>query len=176
MSERVSALLIPVLEAEGLVSPHRIKYDPVAALGVPAHVTLLVPFVLAADIDDALLEELRDFFAGFDAFDCAFPRTDRFEDGGVLWLTPEPIERFTRLARALWCRYPEYPPYAGQVADVVMHLTVGQDLDPAAMAEIDSVVGTGLPVEGRAREAWLMQEETDRSWTTRAAFPLGGGA
>jgi hypothetical protein len=37
-----SALVVP--EAEPLVKPFRDRYDPSAAAGVPAHITLLYPF------------------------------------------------------------------------------------------------------------------------------------
>jgi len=41
-----SSLMIVVPEAERLVKPFREKYDPSAAVGVPAHITLLYPFKL----------------------------------------------------------------------------------------------------------------------------------
>ena len=40
-----SAVVIPVPEAEAVVGPHRARLDPFAAWGVPAHVTVLAPFV-----------------------------------------------------------------------------------------------------------------------------------
>ncbi|HYN34704.1 MAG TPA: hypothetical protein VES40_18925 [Ilumatobacteraceae bacterium] len=39
-----SALVVLVAEAETLISAHRLRHDPVAARGVPAHVTVLHPF------------------------------------------------------------------------------------------------------------------------------------
>ncbi len=44
-TETQSAVLVPVPEAERVVSRHRIRLDPAAELGVPAHVTVLYPFV-----------------------------------------------------------------------------------------------------------------------------------
>ena len=40
-----SAVLVPVPEAERAVSRHRARLDGAAARGVPAHVTVLYPFV-----------------------------------------------------------------------------------------------------------------------------------
>ena len=40
-----SAVVVEVPEAEPLVGAWRLRFDPVAALGMPAHVTLLYPFV-----------------------------------------------------------------------------------------------------------------------------------
>ena len=40
-----SALLVAIAEAEPLVAEHRLRFDPVARRGVPAHVTALFPFL-----------------------------------------------------------------------------------------------------------------------------------
>ena len=45
MPKPESALVILVPEAEPLVRPFRHRFDPSAALGVPAHITLLYPFI-----------------------------------------------------------------------------------------------------------------------------------
>jgi hypothetical protein len=48
MTQTYSAVLVPVPEAERVVSRYRARLDGAAALGVPAHVTVLYPFVPAA--------------------------------------------------------------------------------------------------------------------------------
>src|SRR5262245_59095374 len=58
-----SSLVLLVSEADQVVGPVRLAHDPVAALGVLAHVTLLFPFVPAARVDDAVLARLADQFA-----------------------------------------------------------------------------------------------------------------
>src|SRR5215216_5253276 len=49
-----SALIVAVPEAEPLVGGWRLRYDD-ASLGVPAHVTLLFPFMPAEELGEALL-------------------------------------------------------------------------------------------------------------------------
>jgi hypothetical protein len=44
MTETVSAVLVPVPEAERVVSRPRARLDAAATAGVPAHVTALFPF------------------------------------------------------------------------------------------------------------------------------------
>ena len=46
-----SALVVLVPEAESLVKPFRDRYDPAAAAGVPAHITLLYPFKHPDEVD-----------------------------------------------------------------------------------------------------------------------------
>ncbi len=67
-----TALIIAVPEAEPVVGEWRERYDN-ARLGVPAHVTLLFPFVALEKLDDALLAELRELFASQPAFSFSFP-------------------------------------------------------------------------------------------------------
>jgi 2'-5' RNA ligase superfamily len=57
--------------AEPLVSPFRDLYDPGAAIGVPAHVTILYPFKSPDAIDEVVRNDLRRCFSGFGAFDFA---------------------------------------------------------------------------------------------------------
>ena len=66
MSE--TALIVKVPEAEPLVGGLRDRFDPVARLGVPAHVTILYPFMPVAAIDAAILETLRRIAASTRAF------------------------------------------------------------------------------------------------------------
>jgi hypothetical protein len=46
-----SALIVTVPAAEEAVGPHRAHFDKAAAWGVPAHVTILYPFMPPSDID-----------------------------------------------------------------------------------------------------------------------------
>src|SRR4051812_32565116 len=59
-----SAILLAVPEAEPLVHEWRAKGDPSAAHGVPAHVTLLYPFLPVEAIDVGVTAELDWFFRG----------------------------------------------------------------------------------------------------------------
>jgi hypothetical protein len=78
-----SALIVAVPEAEPLVGEWRLRYDN-ASLDVPAHVTLLFPFMPAGELGEALFGELRALFAAQAAFTVAFSRVARLTD--VAWL------------------------------------------------------------------------------------------
>ena len=56
----MSALIVEVPDAEPIVGEHRQRWDTSAALGVPAHVTVLFPFMHPSDIDNSVCEELAD--------------------------------------------------------------------------------------------------------------------
>src|SRR5512144_919904 len=94
-----SALIIAVPEAEPLVKALRERFDSSAAAGVPAHITILYPFMPPDKITPDVLAELRELFAQFQAFGFALPETRLFPD--VFYLAPSPAEPFKALTHAL---------------------------------------------------------------------------
>jgi 2'-5' RNA ligase len=168
-----SALIIAVPEADPLVKALRDKFDPSAALGVPAHITILYPFVPPDKITPEVLTELRDLFARSPAFEFALPETRRFPD--VFYLAPSPAEPFKALTQAVIERYPAYPPYGGEYTDVTPHLTIADVDDAAQLEAIEREFvrqrGAQLPVKARASEVVLIENSSGR-WEVRDAFRL----
>jgi len=169
-----SAVLVPVPEAERAVGRHRAQLDDAAALGVPAHVTVLYPFVPPPAITAATIEALAAAVGAVRAFGCRFPATAWF-GREVMWLAPRPDEPFRALTRAVQAAFPGYLPYRGVHDDVVPHLTVGAR--PAgSVAELlaaEAEVAGALPVSARVRHVWLMAgTAATGSWRTVAELPL----
>ena len=52
-----TAIIVPVGAAEPIVGRWRTRFDPAAAAGVPAHVTIIYPFLPGHDIDDNVVRE-----------------------------------------------------------------------------------------------------------------------
>ena len=174
-SAETSAVIVAVREAEPVVAAHRQRLDPAAAWGVPAHVTLLYPFLPPADIDDGVLTRLADAVQSVAAFDCVFARTEWFGDQ-VVWLAPEPAAPFNRLTAAIWQAFPDHPPYAGaHLDDPTPHLTVGGPIDAAdELRAAETAVRTGLPVHAEVDHAVLMAGTRDPdSWRVVHQLPLG---
>jgi hypothetical protein len=172
-----SALIVAVPEAEPLVKALRERFDPSAAVGVPAHITILYPFVPPGEITPAVVDELRQFFASFAAFDFVLPELRRFPT--VLYLAPAPAEPFKALIHAVVERYPDYLPYGGAfpVSQVIPHLTIA-DVDEAAQIEdiereFTQQHAAQLPVKATANEVLLI-ENTSGRWETRQGFALAG--
>jgi hypothetical protein len=158
---RRSALIVPVAEAEPWVAELRLAHDPAAARGVPAHITVLVPFVPPELLDE---EAVAQTLAPFDAFTFELVAVERFADG-VVWLRPEPSRPFVELTGAFWSRWPEHPPYEGAHAEVIPHLTV-------SLTRIE--LELPLPIACRAREVTLLEEdEPDQRWRVRRRYQLG---
>jgi len=161
MPRRRTALIIAVPEAEPYVAELRLAHDSSAPLGVPAHITILFPFAPAEGLDEAALGDVIAAHAAF-AFDLA--TVEHFGDV-VTYLAPVPAEPFVELMRAVEARWPEYPPYGGQHAEPVPHLTVG---------ECRLELTLPLPLACRAHEVLLLEEEQPGGrFIVRRRLPLG---
>jgi 2'-5' RNA ligase len=169
---RESALIVPVPEVEVLVGAWRERYDDSARTGVPAHVTLLYPFLSPAEVTPADQERLSALFAAAAPTRFRLAAVRRFSRG-VLYLAPEPEGFFRDLTARIFELYPHRPPYGGAFQDVVPHLTVAQAEDHAMLDEVEAAVAPGLPVEAHAAEAWLMVQDEDDRWLAGHRFPLG---
>jgi hypothetical protein len=173
-----SALLVPIPEAEPVVGALRLKHDPAASRGVPAHVTVLFPFVPAARIDASLHEQLLAMFDGIATFDYRFDRVDRFGSATV-FLAPSSANGFVALTDAVANAWPEFPPFSGAFAEVIPHLTVGDGLAAGMADRLAAEVRVSLaahgPVAGRASEVWLMTEGADGTWSLAERCPLAIG-
>jgi hypothetical protein len=162
-----SALIIPVPEAEAVVGEWRARHDPSAAGGMPAHVTVLYPFVPPQSIDDRTKEALGTLTASVRRFRFDLARLGRFP--GVLFIDPEPVHPFVELVERVCERWPQHPPYGGQFDSVVPHLTVSQGTEPNGLA---ARLNEELPIPAEARELHLMTQADDGRWSVQAKFPL----
>jgi 2'-5' RNA ligase len=167
-----TALVAPVPEADAVVGRARARYDPAAAEEVPAHLTVLYPFLPAARIDTGVLAALREIFAGHEPFEVRFPRFGRFP--GLLWLAPEPDGPVRTLTAAVAARWPEAPPYGGAFDDPVPHLTVAQGQSAEVYAAVEAECAGALPLlRTRIAQVRLVVFDGTR-WAEHTAFPLGG--
>jgi 2'-5' RNA ligase len=164
-----AGVVVLVPEAEPLVGAWRDRHDMTARRGMPAHVTLLFPWLPADRRDDATLERLGALLARFWPIDLELARTARFPD--TIYLGPEPAHVFRAMTAAIVEAWPECPPYGGQFDDVVPHLTVATGIGEALMDRIDADLTPQLPVRARATEAQLWSFDGER-WVGGRTFPF----
>ena len=166
-----SAVVVAVPEAAAAVDGWRERScTDKPSSGVPAHITVLFPFVPAAELDGDVVSSLADVVAGMPAFAFDLRGAARFP--GVLYLAPEPAEPFALLTEAIVRRFPEHPPYEGAFLEVVPHLTVAQG-EPAVLDAAERDVSAQLPIAARVDEVTLLEEvEGGGRWVVRARLPL----
>lgn len=168
-----SALIVVVPVAEPVVGAHRLRYDQSAVWGVPAHVTVLYPFMPPALLSSSVMAQLGTLIASVPRFTVAFRRT-RWFDRQVLWLEPQPGAPFRALTAAVASAFPAYPPYGGEHDEPIPHLTVGDTGTEAELERVERAVSRQLPLWMDVSRVSLIQGSTQaHSWTTLATFPLG---
>lgn len=169
-----SAIIVPV---EVPVAMRRLRdgLDPAAAVGVPAHITLLYPFIRPEALDDGVRAEVARIIATESAFPFVFRRVERWPD--IVYLPPEPSAPFSRLVGRLAAAYPDYPPYGGahDLADIVPHLTIAQSNRADYLEAAVHALPALLPVRGFAREASLIAHAPGERWQSLWKLPLAAG-
>ena len=177
-TEGDSALLVAIPEAEHVVGPLRLEHDAVAADGIPAHVTVLYPFVPRDRLTEEVRHAISAIFRAFPTFDYRLERVARFGDTTV-YLAPEPAEVFARLRDAVHARFPEHPPYGGVFDAVIPHLTVGDGLDGPTADALEATAREALaskgPVVGRATRVDMMIRGPDGRWSVDSQHALAQG-
>ena len=170
-----SALVVLVPEAEVLVARFRAAHDPVAAAGVPAHITILFPFQPPAQAEDAAIDRLKTCFSSHAPFAFKLASIERFP--GMLYLAPAPDDPFRALTLRVWEAFPQYPPYEGRHPDIIPHLTVAAGLDDWTLAHVAEdlavVAAPLLPIPAMASEVALMNNSSG-PWKVVMTFPLAG--
>lgn len=174
-----TALLVPVPAAEPAVGWHRARLDEAARSGVPAHITVLYPFLPPAGISEPLLVSLGSLFAGAAAFEFTLDQVGWFGDE-VVWLGPRDPAPFTALTDLVFAAFPSCPPYGGQHPEVIPHLTIGHAHSPEDLRAAAKSVRPCLPIEAVAAEVILMTgphpgtpNTQPGQWRAIATFPLG---
>ena len=168
-----SALIVEVPAAEPAVGRYRAALDANAGLGVPAHITILAPFLPVGRLGAAERDRLQRVFAAVAPFDFRLDRIGWFGTT-VLWLGPEDPAPFRDLTDRVFAEFPGFPPFGGQFADVVPHLTIGLDRRADELRRAELEITPALPVTARASAVTMMAESSPGGrWEVLASFPLG---
>ncbi len=165
-----SAIIVPI-QVPVAVNRLRDRMDPSAGQGVPAHVTLIYPFMPPNGLKDDVRRQIEQIVAAEPVFPFTLMAVGRWPN--VVYLVPQPDDPFRRLTKALAQAFPDYPPYLGAHADVVPHLTVAQDVPDDYMDAAEHALPALLPIRDVAREAWLIGHTPEQPWHTLWRLPLG---
>ena len=142
---------------------------------MPAHVTVLYPFMSPDLVDAEVLAQLRAVASSVRRFDYRLRETRRFPSS--LYLAPEPPASFATLTANVYRAFPEYPPFAGKFDVVVPHVTVAHG-DEQQLCEIEVELRIALPgagVPAHCADMVLIENSTGR-WETIEVFALGAPA
>jgi 2'-5' RNA ligase len=174
MTATHTALIAEIPAAEPAVDAHRATLDRAASWGVPAHITLVFPFLPPDAVNPAVLTVVREIVAAQPGFDLTLDDIGWFGDT-VVWLAPNPAQPFITLTEALAARFPRAQPYDGAFDEVVPHLTIGHDHPHPVLQAAAEAVTAHLPITTPVTTISLIagRREPGTSWHTVATFPLG---
>ncbi|MEB3368890.1 2'-5' RNA ligase family protein [Saccharopolyspora mangrovi] len=166
-----TGVVVPVPGAQPLLDAVAERCPDTVRTGVPAHLSLLYPFVPAAELDQQADSALTGVFARASPLSVTFAGIVR--SGGFLALRPEPADGVAALASAVRSRWPEVVPYGGRY-DADPHLTVAMRTTEQRAGAIErELLPNWVPLSAELREAWLV--EFDGQWRVRSRSPFGAG-
>jgi len=164
-----TALVVLVPSAEAHVSELRRRLDPDA---MPAHITVLYPFVRSSSLASDDVQLLRRTLREFEPIHFELSEIGWFDDR-VVYLVPAPSAPFQDLTRLLADVFPSYRPYGGQFAEIVPHLTVAQGASPSQLRDVATLLTESLPIYAVASAVTLMARNGSGKWETHTTFELG---
>jgi 2'-5' RNA ligase len=168
MTERETAIVVRIRVPAAIDRLRRAR-DRAARRGVPAHVTILYPFVAASELTPAVREQVAAIAGEFRPFEVTFATVGRWP--GVVYLEPAPSSRFAALIDRCAAAFPEHPPYAGTIAEVIPHLTVVEG-DDVGVEDIVAAAEAALPFAARAEGLEVLVEGDDDRWRGRWRLPF----
>ena len=167
--DRETALVVLVPAAEKYVLDMRRRPKTIA---MPAHITVLYPFVQKSSLTTEVVARLRRTFLAFEPFTFELTEVEWFEER-VVYLRPSPSATFQEMSQLLTDAFPNYKPYRGAFTEIVPHLTLAESASPSKLrAAADSLAET-LPIHGHANAVCLMAQDTTGNWDVHTIFPLG---
>lgn len=168
----VSAFVVEVPAAEPAVSELRSRFDATAKLGVPAHITVLFPFMAPDEITADVLRQAQTALSVVQPFRFSLTKIGRF--AATTYLAPVPPEPFITLTTALVERFPMFRPYGGAHDDVVPHLTVAHGDDAiahSAAVELERRLCALEPIRTECNSVTLLENASGR-WKRMHVFNL----
>ncbi len=165
--------LITVIPVTGTpVEELRARTGDDAARGIPAHITVLMPFRDREDLSTDDLRRVERICAGARPIRTRLTHVDRF-GADTLWLGPEDPTPFTELTDLIVSAFPDRLPYGGAHDEVIPHLTIGQSTDDAVLAELEARAITALPIDVSVDTLTLLVERAPDRWMIEREFALG---
>jgi 2'-5' RNA ligase len=111
-------------EVQAIATPIMRQHALESLIRVPAHITLMFPFVPYVQLDEAA-QTVVSVCAQIKPFDITLSGYDQFP--GVIFMPPTNPQPIKAVFRQLFDAFPLYPPYGGAFgSDLHPHVTVGE--------------------------------------------------
>jgi len=138
-AEGSTGLVIPAPSVDALLLSVALRYPGAVREGVPAHVSLLYPFIPVIDLDETVYTALRQLFAKQPSMSIKFSECRRRND--FVYLHPEPLSELVNLTNKVQRLWPNIVPYRGLYKGVEPHLTIAMGTSEETAHTIQSQSG-----------------------------------
>ncbi len=165
-------VIIAPPRVQALTTPMRRRYSFDGMQRVPAHITVLFPFVPVDQLDD-VCPKLKRLFDDFPIFEVTLDGYGHFPRATYLKpADPEPIKALFRIVHA---EFPDYPPYRGAFSsdDITPHMTVGEFESEAERKAAEFPHYKPISFKVRRLHLIIGSEAEPISWVTHDIIPLG---
>ncbi|HLO35613.1 MAG TPA: 2'-5' RNA ligase family protein [Candidatus Deferrimicrobium sp.] len=143
--------------------------------GLPAHLTMLYPFVDAARLTAGVRSSIAVIAGRHEPFDYRVIGPARWP--GTVYAAVQPVQPFVRLQRDLGLAFPDHPIYGeGPGFAYVPHITIAEDDAIRDDDLLDAVAWQALPVAARVEALEVIVRGDDGRWRTRWRIGLGHAA
>jgi 2'-5' RNA ligase len=171
MELETALIIVPPRPVQSFAYPIREAHDAESFNRVPAHITLLYPFVPPDDVEEAE-KVLTKICKKSPKFELTLDRYGQFET--ALFLEPsepqEIVDLFTTISEA----FPDYPPYEGEHGvGFHPHLTLAQFDKPALAKKIKLPPEPKFTFEVKQIHIYLGPTDDDTPFIPRSVIPLG---
>jgi 2'-5' RNA ligase len=172
MNPSTTVMLVAPHEVQAIAVPILRQYAPETLIRVPAHITILYPFVPVEALDEACAR-LMDVCAEISPFDVSFKGFDSFSGIAFMKLAdPSPIQA---VFHRIFDVFPDFPPYGGRFGNELNpHMTVAEFTNEARQKE--AKLPDYDPITFKATRLHVMYGMPGIAlpWITHAVIPFGG--
>ena len=172
MQLETALLIVPPKPVQVFSFPIRERYDVESfKSNVPAHITLLYPFVPPEQLETAI-EELNRLCAGIPPFNVTLDHYGTFD--GAIFLEPSDPEPIVQLHQLLSQGFLEYPVYGGEHGtELHPHLTLARFDDPEGADNIELPPAPSFSFTVDKIHLYLGSVEHDTPFIPRSVISLG---
>ncbi len=173
MELTTTIMIIAPHEVQALTAPLRRQYALDKMICVPAHITILYPFVPYEQLD-AASEKLRQICAEIEPFDITVEGYGNFPR--FIYMKPKNEVPIRNLCHRVFEAFPDYLPFRGVYGDTpTLHMTVGEFATEEERAA--AIMPVYKPITFRAERVHVMYgvEKLALTWIAHSVIRLGEG-
>ncbi|SRR5258707_1036224 len=166
-------MIVAPHEIQAIAAPILYRYSLDTLIRVPAHLTVLYPFVDFEHLAKAC-KTVREVAAEIRPFDITMSGYDQFP--GVIFMAPVDPAPIQNVFRRIYARFPQCPPYDGQFGDDLHpHMTVGEFRTEVDQAQAFKSLPEYPPTTFHVDRLYVMYGIDGKAipWLTYDIIPLG---